>query len=106
MEIRIVAGSVRQNEFSLESMQMSLVSWRNLQGGRLDFDEAFDLEPTPHEGRDPLAGDQPGTPLAVSPTVPKGLLRTRAQGTLREKLDTMEVNSGWPWALKSVWLPP
>jgi hypothetical protein len=93
MEIRIVAGSVGQNEFSLESMQMSLVSWRNLQGRRLDLDEAFDLEPTPHEGRNSLAGGQPGASLAVLPTVPKGLLRTRAQGKLQEKLGMIEVNS-------------
>jgi hypothetical protein len=106
MEIRIVVGPVRQNELGLESMQMSLVSWRNLQGGRLNFDETFDLEPTPHQGRNPRAGDQPGAPLTVSPAVPKELLRRRAQRTLREKSDTMEVNSDWPLTLKSVWFLP
>jgi hypothetical protein len=106
MEIRIVVGPIRQNEFGLESMQMRLVSWRNLQGGRLDLDETFDVEPTPHQGRNPPTSDQPGAPLAVSPNAPKGLRRRRAQGTLREKLDTMEINSDWPLALKSVWFLP
>jgi len=67
MQIRVVRRPVSQNERSLESVQVSLVPWRNLQGGRLHFDETFGSEPAPHEGRNPGAGDQPGTPLAVSP---------------------------------------
>ena len=71
MQIRVVLGSVRQNERGLESVQVSLVSRRNLQSGRLDFDETFDIKPAPHEGQNPRTGHQPGVSLAVSLTVPK-----------------------------------
>ena len=103
MQIRVVRRSVSQDERGLEPMQMSLVSWRNLHGGRLDFDETFDIEPAPHDGQNPRTGGQPGTSLVVSLAVPKGLRPRRVQRTLRQRLDTMEVNSDWPLALKSVW---
>jgi hypothetical protein len=103
MQIRVVRRPVSQDERGLEPMQVSLVSWRNLHGGRLDFDEPFSIEPAPHDGQNPRTGGQPGTSLGVSPTVPKGLRRKRAQGTRGQKLDKVEVNSDWPLALKSVW---
>ena len=103
MQIRVVRRPVSQNERSLESVQVSLVPWRNLQGGRLHFDETFGSEPAPHEGRNLGAGDQPGTPLAVSPQGPKGSCREPAQRALRLKLERREVNPDWPLSPKSVW---
>src|SRR5258708_6367142 len=103
MQIRVVRRPVSQDERGLEPMQVSLVSRRNLHGGRLHFDETFGVEPAPHKGRNTRTEDQPGTPLGVSPAVPKGLRRRRAQGTPRQKSDKVEVNSDWPLALKSVW---
>ena len=67
MQIRAMRRPIWQNEVGLESVQVGLVSWRNLQGSRLHFDEAFGIEPAPHVGRNPRTGDQPGTPFAVSP---------------------------------------
>jgi len=106
MQVRVVRRPVSQDERGLEPMQVSLVSWRNLHGGRLDVDETFDIEPAPHDGQNPRTGGQPATSLVVSLAVPKGLRPRRAQGMLLETLDTMEVNSDWPLALKSVWFPP
>jgi hypothetical protein len=103
MQIRVVRRPVSQDERGLEPMQVSLVSWRNLHGGRLDFNETFNIEPAPRDGQNPRTGGQRGTPLGVSPSVPKGLWSRRAQGTRRQKLDKVEVNSDWPLALKSVW---
>ena len=86
MQIRVVRRPVRQNERGLEPVQVGLVSRRSLEGGRLHFDETFGVEPAPHEGRNPRTGDQPGAPLAVSLTVPKGLRRRRAQRTPRQEV--------------------
>jgi hypothetical protein len=84
-------------------VQVSLVSWRNLQRGRLHFNETFGSEPAPHEGRNPGASDQPGTPLAIQSLVPKGSYRKLAQGTPRLQLERIEVNPDWPLMPKSVW---
>jgi hypothetical protein len=103
MQIRVVRRPVSQDKRGLEPMQVSLVSRRNLYGGRLHFDETFGVEPAPHKGRNTRTEDQPGAPLGVSPPIPKRLRRERAQGTRGQKLDKVEVNSDWPLALKSVW---
>ena len=58
--------TVRQKERGLEPVQVRLVSWRSLKGGRLDFDETFGVEPAPHEDGNPRTGDQPATSFAVS----------------------------------------
>ena len=85
MQICLVGRPVRKNERGPEAVQVSLISWRSLEGGRLHLNEAFGIEPAPHEGRHLRSGQQPATPFSVSDLAPKGSRPGRTQETPRQK---------------------
>ena len=73
--------AVRRDERGAKSVQMGLVSGRNLEGGDVDLDEAVGDEPSPDEAGDARSRDEAAPALRVPLTAPERRRGRRTHGT-------------------------
>ncbi len=102
MEVEAPRPGVGSDEVGPEGFEMRLVARRHLQDGRLGLEEILCVEPSPHRGRDAIAGHQEGAAVGED----MGSPRRRARRRQRERSCGLRNSKLWLKERKSVWCRP